>query len=83
VETLFLPFDWSDQGTGMLRVRFESDAVLSLNVGWCSLEGYLVNPSQLSTLSAPPGFHPQLPKDVVVLLQELHNALVDVIDSLS
>jgi hypothetical protein len=46
---VYLPYDFSDQCTGWLRVQ-RSGAQLEITVGWSSIEGYSFNPSDFSRI---------------------------------
>jgi hypothetical protein len=47
-ETIFLPFDFSDQSTGCFKCWLE-DEKLKVQPGWSSKEGWSVYPSQLDS----------------------------------
>jgi hypothetical protein len=46
-DTVFLPFDFSDQCTGWIRCQFAQNGV-QLDVGWSSIEGWSFCPSDIA-----------------------------------
>jgi hypothetical protein len=51
--TAYLPFDFSDQGTGWLVCQRRAQEV-EIALGWATLEGWTVMPSALGDLSTMP-----------------------------
>jgi len=48
-DTVFLPFDFSDQCTGWIRCQFAQERV-QLDVGWSGIEGWSFSPSDIAAI---------------------------------
>lgn len=73
---VYLPYDFSDQGTGWLRVQ-RSGLQLEITAGWSSIEGYSFSPSDFSQIQPSDWQNSTDAPVMVITLEEWVRAVTD------